>query len=135
MSLDNCSCPYKLYYCIHGTLGNNFNIVVWWFWLQLPNLMYTNTTYNHMYHIVQNFDRGNLTFLTLLSWPSKFTPSNCLQTVHTFTGVWWKMVTIRQKISVKYLKDQYPSKFPPVKILHYTVLWSSVDSTLPCLLN
>ena len=39
-----------------------------------------------------------------------------------FTGVWWKTVTIRQNIFNKILKSQYLSKFPPVKILRYTVI-------------
>ena len=30
-------------YRIHGTFGSDFNMVVWQFWLQLPNLMHTNT--------------------------------------------------------------------------------------------
>ena len=34
-------------YCIHGTFGRDFNLAVW---LQLPNLIYANTTYNHMYY-------------------------------------------------------------------------------------
>ena len=36
---------------MHGTFGNDFiNLVVWQIWLRLPNLMYANTTYNHMYY-------------------------------------------------------------------------------------
>ena len=31
------------------TWRGNFNLAVWQFWLRLPNLMYTNTTYNHVY--------------------------------------------------------------------------------------
>ena len=37
-------------YCICGTLDGDFNLAVWQFWLQSPNLMYTNTTYNHVYY-------------------------------------------------------------------------------------
>ena len=38
-----------LYYRIHGTFDGDFNLVVGPFWLQTPNLMYTNTTCNHVY--------------------------------------------------------------------------------------
>ena len=35
-------------YCICGTLGGDFNLEVWRIWLQSPNLMYVNTTYNNV---------------------------------------------------------------------------------------
>ena len=38
-----------LYYRIHGTFDSDFNLVVGPFWLQTPSLMYTNTSYNHVY--------------------------------------------------------------------------------------
>ena len=31
------------------TWCGDFNLAVWQFWFRLPNLMYTNTTYNHVY--------------------------------------------------------------------------------------
>ena len=50
-------------YHIRSTFGGDFNLVVWWFWLQLPNLMYINTTYNHVYYeFVLRSDLPNLMF-------------------------------------------------------------------------
>ena len=37
-------------YRIYSTFGSDFNLVVWQFWLRSPNLMYANTTYNHVYY-------------------------------------------------------------------------------------
>ena len=37
-------------YWIRGTAGGDFNFAVWQIWLRSPNLMYANTTYNHMYY-------------------------------------------------------------------------------------
>ena len=37
-------------YHIHSTFGGDFNLMVWQFWLQLPNLMYVNTTHKHVYY-------------------------------------------------------------------------------------
>ena len=37
-------------YGIHGTSGDDSSLAVWQFWLRLPKLMYTKTTYNHMYY-------------------------------------------------------------------------------------
>ena len=34
---------------ICGTFGDDFNLVLWQIWLQSPNLMYANGTYNHMF--------------------------------------------------------------------------------------
>ena len=39
-----------LNYCVCSTFVNDFNLVVWWFWLWSPNLMYNNTIYNNMYY-------------------------------------------------------------------------------------
>ena len=33
----------KLVYCMYGTFGSDYNLVVWRFQLHLPILMYTNT--------------------------------------------------------------------------------------------
>ena len=41
---------YFMIYFICSTFGGDFNLAVWQFWLQSPNLMYTNTTYNYMYY-------------------------------------------------------------------------------------
>ena len=41
---------YYSYYRICNTFGGDFNLAVLWFWLRLPNLMYTNTTCNHVYY-------------------------------------------------------------------------------------
>ena len=43
-------CRNVMTYCICGTFDGDFNLAVWWFWLQSPNLMYANTTYNHVYY-------------------------------------------------------------------------------------
>ena len=39
-------------YCTCSTFSIDYHLMVWWFWLWLPNLMYTNTTYNHVYYEV-----------------------------------------------------------------------------------
>ena len=41
---------YCSYYRICNTFGGDFNLAVLWFWLWLQNLMYTNTTCNHVYY-------------------------------------------------------------------------------------
>ena len=33
---------------IHGTFGSDFNLAVWQFWFQSPNLMYANTNYSQV---------------------------------------------------------------------------------------
>ena len=33
-----------------ATFGRDFNLAVWQFWIRSPNLMYTNTAYNHVYY-------------------------------------------------------------------------------------
>lgn len=35
---------------IYAVIDSDFNLVVWRLWLQLPNLMYTNTAHNHVYY-------------------------------------------------------------------------------------
>ena len=37
-------------YCICSKFGGGFNLVVWHTWLRSPNLMYDNTTCNHVYY-------------------------------------------------------------------------------------
>ena len=36
--------------CAVHIASGDFNLVVWRLWLQSPNLMYANTTYNHVYY-------------------------------------------------------------------------------------
>ena len=43
--MSGASVSFVMWYHIHGTLGGDFNLAVWQIWLQLPNLMYANTTY------------------------------------------------------------------------------------------
>ena len=35
---------------IYAVIDSDFNLVVWRFWLRLPNLMYTNTAHNYVYY-------------------------------------------------------------------------------------
>ena len=37
---------------MQGTIGGDFNLAVWQFWLQTPNLMYTSTSHIHTYLIM-----------------------------------------------------------------------------------
>ena len=39
----------KTVHHICGTFGGDINLAIWQFWLQLPDLMYTNTD-NHVYY-------------------------------------------------------------------------------------
>ena len=71
------------------------------------------------YRIAENFDSGK--FWRFPARPSKFNQSNYLKTIQylqVYSERQWPSFKI---FSVKYLKSQYPSKFPPIKILHYTV--------------
>ena len=86
-----------------------------------------------IYRIVQNFDRGKFwRFWHFPARPSKFNPSNCFKTIQhllVYGKRQWPSVKL---FSVKYLNSQYPSKFPPVKIiLCYTVsLWSPSNAEI-----
>ena len=53
--------------------------------------------------------------------PSKFNPLNCLKTT-TFTGVWWKTVTIHQNIFHQIFEESVSIKISPIRILRYMVL-------------
>ena len=71
---------------------------------------------------MQNFDGGK--FWRFWRFPDrpKFYPSNCLKTLQhlqVYGERQWPSIKI---FSVRYLKSKYLSKFPPVKILRYTVV-------------
>ena len=71
-----------------------------------------------MYRIVENFDGGKFWwFWRFPARPSKFNPSNFVGNT-VFGKRHWPSVKI---FSVKYLKSQHLSKFPPIKISRYTI--------------
>ena len=54
-------------YCVCSTFGGDFNLSVWLVWLQPPNLMFTKSTYNHMYY--QQYTLNIILFSKLKSSP------------------------------------------------------------------
>ena len=74
------------------------------------------------YHIAQILTGGNFwCFWCFPAGPSKFNLSNCFKTIQhlqVYGKGQWPSIKI---FFVKYLKSQYLSKFPHIKILCYTV--------------
>ena len=57
-------------YCIRGTFGGDFNLVIWRIWFQSLNLMYAKSTYNHVH-----YEQCTITIILLVTLKS---PPMCI---------------------------------------------------------
>ena len=84
------------------------------------HIVFIKQSYIVVYFIAQNFDGGKFwRFWHFPARPLKFNSSNFLKTIQrlqVYGEIQWPSIKI---FSVKYLKSEYPSKFPSVKMLHY----------------
>ena len=91
-------------------------------WLLTHDRVSWSIHYKSRYRIAGNFDGGNFDVFDAFQPDCQNLTCQIFKAIQWFGKRQWPFIKI---FPIKYLKSQHPSKFPPVKISLYTVLYGT----------